>query len=603
MHSSLRLKIQHLLQLGRALRLVWESGSSWTIARMVLLVIQGTLPLLSLYLTKLVVDTVADSLTAPNKGAAFGQVVLLLGLFGAATLVITLCNSLSELVSTAQSQRVTDYIQGILHDKAIDVDLEYYENAHYYDILQRAQQEAPFRPTQILNRLEQVGQNGISLLTMVSLLISFHWGIAGMLFVAAIPAVLVRLKYAGVIYRWQRKRTPMERQARYFDLLLTRDRPAKEIRLFNLGSIFSQRFRHLRQQLYRESLAIATRRSVANLGAQAGAGLVMFGAYAFIVYQTIQGILTLGDLVLYHQAFQRGLGALQGLLGGLAGLYEDNLFLANLYEFLDLKPKLVESLNLHPVPRLMQTGIVFNHVSFQYSTTTRKALEDISLTIRSGETVALVGENGSGKTTLIKLLCRLYDPTSGNITFDGIDLRQFETTALRREISVIFQDYVKYHLTAQENIWLGNIDQPPDHKQIVSAACDAGADEVINSLPNGYETILGKWFEQGEELSIGQWQKVALARAFLRDAQIIVLDEPTSALDAKAEEEVFQKFRQLVKGRTAILISHRLSTVKMADCIYVLEHGRIVESGTHDELIQHGGTYARLFETQAQHYR
>jgi ATP-binding cassette subfamily B protein len=251
----------------------------------------------------------------------------------------------------------------------------------------------------------------------------------------------------------------------------------------------------------------------------------------------------------------------------------------------------------------MQSGIVFDHVSFQYGNTTRKGLEDITLTIKPGEVVAFVGENGAGKTTLIKLLCRLYDPTIGAITLDGIDLRNFETAAVRRSISVIFQDYAKYHLTAGENIWFGNIDLPPNHQQIVAAARNAGADEVINSLPNGYETILGQWFEAGEELSIGQWQKVALARAFLRDAQIIVLDEPTSALDAKAEEEVFQKFRQLVKGRTAILISHRLSTVKMADCIYVLENGRIVESGTHDELVQHGATYARLFETQAQHYR
>lgn len=582
---------------------MWQSSPRWTIARLVILVIQGTLPLLLLYITKLIVDTIATGLTAPNRGAVFGHMVLLFGLAGAVTLTTTLCGSLADLVNTAQSQRLTDHVQSILHTKSIEVDLEYYENAQYYDILQRAQQEAPSRPNQILNRLAQVGQNGISLLAMTGLLLSLRWELAGVLFVAAIPAVVVRLKYAGILYRWQRKRTPLERQAWYFGWLLTGDIPAKEIRLFDLGSLFSQRFRYIRQQLYRENLAITTKRFIADSGAQAVTAIVVFGVYAFITYQTLQGIFTLGDLALYYQAFQRLRNALQGFLSNLAGLYEDNLFLANLYEFLELKPKVVEPLHPKPVPRPMQNGIVFNQVSFQYATTTRQALQNINLTIEPGETIALVGENGSGKTTLIKLLCRLYDPTAGSITIDGVDLRQFGIAALRREISVIFQDYFKYHLSAQENIWLGNIDLPPEHEGITKAAYRSGADEVIKSLPQGYDTMLGKLFDQGEELSIGQWQKIALARAFLRDSQVIVLDEPTSSMDPKAEYEVFKKFRQLIKDQAAILISHRLSTVKMADRIYVMANGSIIESGTHWELMQLGGTYTHLFETQAQQYR
>jgi ATP-binding cassette, subfamily B, bacterial len=600
---SLKHKIHHTLRLERALRLVWQSGPGWTIASLMLLIVQGLLPLLSLYFMKLVVDAVAIGLTNNNKEEAFRRVVFFVGFAGMATLISILCNSLAGLVSTAQTQAVTDYMQGILQAKSLEVDLEYYENSQYHDTLQRAQQEAPYRPTRIVNGLVQIGQNGISLLAIAGLLLSFHWGIAVILFLAAIPGVLVRLKYADQMYRWQRQRTSIERKTWYFNWMLTGDAHAKEMRLFALGSLFSRQFRHLRQKLYRENLAIATRRSVADAIAQTSAGLFVFGAYAFIAYRTLHGILTLGDLVMFSQAFQRGRGALQGVLGGFAGLYEDNLFLSNLYEFLDLKPKLLEPLHPKPIPRPMRTGIVFDRVSFQYSSTSRQALKDVTLTIRPGEVVALVGENGSGKTTLIKLLCRLYDPTQGSIAFDGIDLRQFNTAAWRREISVIFQDYAKYHLTARENIWFGNIDLPPDDKQIVTAARYAGADQVITSLPHGYETILGKWFEDGEELSIGQWQKIALARAFLRDAQIIVLDEPTSALDALAEHEVFKQFRQLVKGRTAILISHRLSTVKMADCIYVLENGRIVESGTHDQLVRREGTYAHLFETQAQYYR
>ncbi len=359
----------------------------------------------------------------------------------------------------------------------------------------------------------------------------------------------------------------------------------------------------MRWQLYKETLAIARKRAIATLGAQALASILIFLVYGFIIYQTIQGILRIGDLVLYYQAFQRGQDALKGLLGSISGLYEDNLFLSNLYEFLELKPKIVQPANPQLIPQPMQTGIEFKNVGFQYTTTTRQALKNINLKIKPGEVVALVGENGSGKTTLIKLLCRLYDPTSGSITIDGKDIRSFDIANLRRQISVIFQDYVKYNFTANENIWLGNIELSPTEENITAAARRSGADQVINTLPQGYDTILGKLFEDGEELSIGQWQKVALARAFLRKSQVIVLDEPTSAMDPLAEDEVFQKFRELIKGQAAILISHRLSTVKMADCIYAIANGSIVESGTHSELIKLGGVYANLFETQAQYYR
>ena len=572
-------------------------------ASMALLVVQGAMPLLALYLMKLVVDAVAIGMTAPDKGVAFERVALLVGVAGLVALVSAVSRVIAGLVSEAQAQAVTDHMQDILHAKSIEVDLEYYESSHYYDTLHRAQQDASFRPTRILNGLMQVGQSGISLLAMAALLYSFHWGVPVILFAAALPGVVVRLRYADQVYRWQRQQTPAERRAWYFHWMLTGIVHAKEIRLFDLGSLFRRQFRDVRTQLRRQRLEIATRRSVAELVTQVTATVAVFGSYAFIAYRTVQGSITVGDLVMYYQAFQRGHDFLREMLGGLSGLYEDNLFLSNLYEFLDLKRKVVEPLTSRPIPRPMRTGIVFDRVSFQYPTGTRRVLQDISLTIRPGDHVAFVGENGSGKTTLIKLLCRLYDPTDGAITLDGTDLREFETAALRREISVIFQDYAQYHLTARENIWFGNPQVSPDQKRIVAAARYSGADEVIAGLKRGYDTTLGKWFEDGEELSIGEWQKVALARAFLRDAPIIVLDEPTSALDAKAEYEVFGKFRQLAEGRTTILISHRFSTVRMADCIYVLDDGKIVEAGTHEKLVQRGGKYARLFETQAQYYR
>jgi len=415
---SLIFKIQKALRLGRALQLVWQSGSGWMVARIALLVLQSGLPLVSLYLMKVIVDAVAIGIAATDKGAAFKQVGVLIGLTGAVNLANAVCGSIAELVNTAQAQIVTNYMYGILHAKAIEVDLEYYENSEYYDILQRAQQEAYFRPTSILNNLLYVGQNGISLIGLAGLLFWFHWGLAAILIIATVPGIFVRLRYTGEMYRWKRKRTATERQANYLDWMLTNSWYAKEIRLFDLGSLFSRRFHKLRHQLYQESLAIATKQSLEGLITQTSAILAVYSSYAFIAYQTVRGTFTLGDLVMYYQAVQRGQDALRGLWNGLSNLYEDNLFLFNLHEFLDLKPKIAEPLHPKPLPQLRQIGIKLEQVSFQYPSSTRKGLENISLTIRPGEVVALVGENGAGKTTLIKLLCRLYDPTEGSISFE-----------------------------------------------------------------------------------------------------------------------------------------------------------------------------------------
>jgi ATP-binding cassette subfamily B protein len=601
--ESIRLKIQRALPLGRALRFVWQSAKGWMIANGALVAVQGVLPLLSLYLTKLIVDALTAGLAAPDKGAAFRHVLLLGGSLGAVTLFGSLIRFVAGLISEWQAYIVTDHMNDALLAKSIEVDLEYYESARYYDALHRAQREAPARPLGIVNGLAQIGQSGISLVAIAGLLLSFHWIIAVILFTAAILGTAVRLKYTGKMYRWQREQTSTEREAAYLNWMLTDISHAKEIRLFDLGPLFVRRFRDVRRKLRSGRLAIARRRSFTDFAAQTFATVAVYSVYAYLAYQATWGKVTLGDLMMYYQAFQRVQGSLQGILNSLAGLYEDNLFLSNLYEFLDLKRTVIEPAHATPVPQPMQRGIVLSHVSFQYPAGTRKVLEDVSLTIRPGEVVALVGENGSGKTTLIKLLCRLYDPTGGTITMDGVDLRQFETRALRHDIAVVFQDYAHYHLTARENIWFGDTNLPPDHERVIAAARRSGAHDVISALPRGYETILGKRFQDGEELSIGEWQKVALARAFMRDAQIIVLDEPTSSMDAKAEYEVFRSFRQLVSGRTAILISHRFSTVRMADRIFVLKQGNVIEGGTHEELVRMGGTYARLFEMQAQHYR
>lgn len=601
--KTFRYKVKRLLNLKRALRLVWQSAPGWALTNVPLLLIQGALELLALYLMKLMIEAVALGLKTFHQGIAFKQVAIIIGISAVVALVGVFCRSLTDLVKVALAQAVTDHMHDTIHAKSVEVDLEYYENSRYYDTLHRAKQEAPYRPTRIVSCLVEIVQKSILLLVIAGLLFALDWRVAIILFASFVPGVFDRLKHAREIYRLQQKRTSAERQAQYFSGMLTESTHAKELRLFDLGTLFMRRFRDLRKQLRQERIQLAVRRSISDAAVHTISILLVFGALAFIAYRTVSGAVTIGDLVMYYIAFQRGQLYMRPLLLNLGYLVEDSLFLTHLYEFLDLERKVIEPSHPQPIPRPLQKGIVFDHVSFDYPNAHRKVLDDITFTIRPGEKVAIVGDNGSGKTTLIKLLCRLYDPTKGSITFDGMDLREFETTKLRREISVVFQDYVHYNLSARENIWFGNIDIPPEQERIIAAARDSGADDVISSLKYGYETILGKQFADGEELSIGEWQKVALARAFLRDAQIIVLDEPTSAMDAKAEYEVFKKFYQLAEGRTAIFISHRLSTVKMADCIYVMEDGRIIERGTHHELVYQGGKYASLFEIQARHYK
>ena len=600
--KTIKNKINVVLRLDLALRLVWKSCPGLTAANFSLLLIQGVLPLLSLYLIKLIIDAVTDGMATPDKGAAIQQISLYILFAGAIALADVCIQALSRYVSEAQSLVVTDRMHDVIHAKSVAVDLEYYENPKYFDTLHRAQQEASFRPTKIVNSLATLGNTGISLLAMAGLLFYFHWAIGLLLFASALPGLFVKIRFADTIYNWQRKHTKTEREAWYFNLLLTHESHAKEIRLFDLGSLFRERYKNIRTRLRHEKLSITAKKSSAEFFVQAFATITVFASYSFIAYKTVQGSITLGDLVMFFQAFQRGQAFLKQMLNSLAGLYEDNLFLTNLSEFLNLEPKIITPQKPKQIPDLQHADIIFDRIHFKYPTSNRDVLKDISLTIHPGEHVALVGENGSGKTTLVKMLCRLYDPDSGKILFNNTDLKDLDATAIRHQISVIFQDYVKYNLTARENIWLGNINTPLEHDAIIRAAQQSGAHDVISGLAHGYDTILGKLFEKGEQISIGEWQKIALARAFLRQAPLLILDEPTSSLDAKIEYEIFQQFHQLTQGRTAILISHRLSTVRMADKIFVMQDGTIAESGTHEELMQYQGLYATMFKRQAENY-
>lgn len=600
MHPLARLKQVHL---GPAVRLVWQSARLWTAINLGLVILQGLLPLASLYVMKRVVDAVSAGVTASDRSLVISNVLHWVILAGLLALLSALARSLAELSGEAQSLVVTDAVSDILHAKSIAVDLAYYEDPAYYDTLHRAQQEAPYRPTRILNGLVSMIQNSISLVGIAGLLISFNWIVGLILFLVALPGAWVRLWHSRRLYQFEMKQAEKERKAWYYNWILTGSDYARELRLFHLGDLFLSRFKELRGQLREGRLALSRKRSTSDFLVQALAALAVFGTLGFAAYQTVAGTVSLGSLVVYYLGFQSGLTYLQAILRSLTGLYEDNLFLNHFYQFLNMDVEITAPANPLPVPDPFACTVRFENVSFAYPGRPQAALQKVNLELRPGEVIALVGENGAGKTTLIKLLSRLYDPLDGNIAVDGISLYQLDPVQWRRQISVVFQDYAHYHLKAWENIWLGNSEQPPNQDRIQEAARRSGADEVIRKLPNGYDHSLGNWFDDGLELSTGQWQKIAIARAFYRDARIVVLDEPTSSLDPLAEAELFRRFRTLIQGRSAILISHRFSTVQMADRIYVLDCGQVVEQGTHDELIRMNGKYAHLYNAQAQYYQ
>ena len=586
-----------------ALRFAWESAPGLTLANAALAAVQGLSPLLALYVMKLIVDTVAAGLGAAEPAALVPRLTLLVAAAGAIALVERALATLGDLVRALHAQIATDRVYRVLHAKSVEVDLGFYEQPEYHDTLHRAQQEAPHRPTRILDGVFRLGQSAVTLAAIAALLLTFHWTVPLFLLLAGVPGLLIRFVYARKLYDTLRGQTAAERLALYFHAMLTSDGHAKELRLFDLGGIFAARFEALRSRIRGEKSALLKKRSAADLVAHAAAVAPLFVLFGVLAHRALQGLMTLGDLVMFYQAMQRAQANLTQFTTGIGDLYENHLFLTNFHEFLAMEPAIRDGKAPRRLPAKLESGIEFRDVRFRYPNTDRMMLDGVTLHIRPGEHVALVGENGSGKTTLVKLLARLYDPTHGAITLDGCDLRELPVKDLRRAISVVFQDYVKYNVPAADNIWFGDVDRPQEAARIRAAAEVAGVHGVIERLPLGYANVLGRKFAAGAELSIGEWQKIALARAFLREAPIVILDEPTSALDARAEADLFERFVALFQDRTAVLVSHRLSTVKMVDRIYFMAHGRVVESGSHDDLMGRGGPYAEMFEMQARHYR
>ncbi len=586
----------------KALGLVWEATPRFATTNAILTVVQGVLPAITLYFSKAIVDGVIKAFQVQTH-AQTQYVLTLVALWFGVQLLASLLQTVSQLVTSLQSDLLSNYISVRLMEKANALDLSYFENAQFYDKLENARREAGYRPSQMVTQLFGLLRSTVTLVSVIGVLASLSWWLVLLVVAVSIPSFIYQAKYSGQFFTLLTGRAPDQRRLNYLSYLLTTDSPVKELRIFGLHGTLLERYRQIFAKFYKENRDLTVRRTASQFALGALGTVVSGLTYIYVVLEVIAGHITVGGLTLYYQAFQQSQSQVSNILSGIGSTYENSLFLSNLFAFLAYAPELPVRADPLPVPTPIREGIVLDHVSFKYPGTEKWVLEDISFAIRPGETVALVGANGAGKTTLVKLLTRLYDPTEGRITIDGIDLRDFDPAALRSRVGVIFQDYVKYQLTAGENIGFGRIEAIEDTGRIERSAVEAGADAVIAALPQGYETPLGRWFQDGQELSIGQWQKVALARAFMRDADLLILDEPTSSLDVRSEYEVFQAFGDLTEGKMAVLISHRFSTVRMAGRIVVIEDGRVIENGTHNELILHGGRYTELFDMQAASYR
>lgn len=589
--------------LRRILPLLWASAPRWTVVASVLMVLEIASGLAVLYLIKKLVDAVTGLLVVDGIAGEVQTVMLYVALTGLATVFFVGTRALAGLAREAQGLLVADYVDRLIHERAIRADLAFYESPRYFDTLQRARQAGPQRPAQVVGNLLLLFKNLVMLAAVIALIATINWLVLPVLALAIIPALLVRMYFTRSLYEWQRERTQLERRAGYLDWLMTSDIHAKELRLNQLGDYLRELYSDIRGLIRRERLRISRRRTLFELAVGVGAAVAFFGALAYLALETAGGRNSVGDLVLFLLIFQRAQGVGQEIVSQISRLYEDHLYLGLLFQFLDVQPVIVPPARALPLPDRMREGLRMEGVSFRYPGTDEIVLKDIDLEIAPGRVVALVGANGSGKTSLIKVLCRLYDPTEGRVTVDGVDAREFDPEEYRHLYSVIFQDYSRYADTVRQNIRFGDVLLPEDTPLVERAGRDSGADEFIRSLRAGYDTRLTRLFDDGQELSLGQWQKIALARAFLRRSQVVILDEPTSALDPNAEYELFENFRERIGNRAALVISHRLSTIRMADYIYVLEGGEIRESGTHDELIRRKGIYHRLFSRQGKYYQ
>jgi ATP-binding cassette subfamily B protein len=583
--------------------MVWEAYPLGVMVVTGLAIVGGGLPALGLYASKGVIDGLTTWI-AGDAAAGRSLVIWFLGLALVVMIGLAVITQLRGFFERMLQLRLTNRIQRKIIDQACALDLSFFESPEFFDKLQRARREAGVRPLATLRSTVGIVSVLTSLSSYIIVLATLDWRLAPMVLLVAVPGFLVETRYGLLGYYIFHRRTPEERMRGYLEEILTSNYHAKEIRLFGLAEYLIKRWRKLFERFYKQDLDHARRRMFAETAVTLTETTAWVGFIVYLIYRTVTDpAVTIGSFVMYKGAVERSIGATSSAYNQVADLYNNSLYLRNLFDFLELRPSITVPQQCAAIPTPMDRGITFEQVSFAYPRTERQVIKNVSFSIHPGERIAIVGENGAGKTTLIKLLSRLYDCTDGRILLDGIDIRSVDPAAWQKQIGVIFQDYARYDLTARENVGFGQIESVNDIERIDGAARLSGASDMVAEFERGWESMLGKRFDGGVELSGGEWQRIALARAFLRNAQILVLDEPTSSLDAKQEHEVFVKFNDLANGKTTILISHRFSTVRAVDRILVVEQGRIVENGSHYELMHKNGRYAELFNLQAQHYQ
>jgi len=603
LRERVRLTLSYLRALPRVFQLVKDSSRGFAAGIIALLVGQAMIPASMAWVGKLIVDAVVQAARTGARADERRVVEYVLVEFGL-MFVSTVLSRGQALLRDLMRASLGNHVNTLILDKAATLELRHFEDADTYDKMQNARREASVRPLSLVLELASLGQQLLILATYAALLARLSWWSTLVIVAASLPAFFAEARFSGESFRLNSWRAPEGRRQNYLEWILTRDSHVKEVKIFGLAPLVLGRYRALFDKFYGEDRRLALRKSAAGLVLGALSLLAFYASYLFMADRAAQARITLGDLTLYLVAFRQGQAAIQSALASIGGLYEDGLFVSNLFTYLDI-PTTGESPRARPktATKGRSQEIEFRDVAFRYPGSDREALHGVNLRIEPGEKLALVGDNGAGKSTLIKLLLRLYDPTQGAILYGGVDLRDFDPRDLRDRIGVLFQDYVKYQFTALENVGLGEVRAIADRPRIDAAVDRAGARAVVDELPQKLDTMLGGWFEEGHELSGGQWQKIALARAFMReDAELLVLDEPTASLDAEAEHDLFLRLKALAGDRSAILISHRFSTVRTADRIAVLQGGRIAELGSHEALLAKDGRYAHLFRLQASGY-
>jgi ATP-binding cassette subfamily B protein len=595
---SLRERVRALRLVPRFLLMVWRTKPAYGVAILAVRIVSALGPLALLLVGKLIVDGVIANIGVPQPdwNHLMGLVALELGI----AFVLDVLGRVSGVFEGLLGDLFANQMSVRIMSHAAQLDLEQFEDPDFYDRLQRARRNTG---TGLFAMLLGIGQDVLTALSLLGALIAYNVWLLVILILAVLPSFLNATHFAGkaysLFYRW----TPERRELDYLRYVAASDATAKEVKLFGLSDFFIDRFADLSTRYFAATRQLAIKRAASGTLFTLLSSLAYYGAVAFIVVQTVVGAVTVGTLTFLVGAFQRSRGLISGLLLQSARIYEEGLYLRDLFGFLEMQPRTASPASPRPMPRPIREGFVFENVGFRYPGREDWALRGVSFRLRPGERIALVGENGAGKTTLVKLLTRLYDPTEGRILLDGVDLKEYDLDALRAEVGVIFQDFVRYDLVARENIGVGRIEALDDHPRIAAAAEKSLAQQVVSGLEKGMDHMLGRRFDGGVNLSGGEWQKIALARAYMRDAQVLVLDEPTASLDARSEYQVFQRFSELTAGRMAVLISHRFSTVRMADRILVLGGGEVLEDGSHEELVRAGGRYAELFHLQAAGYR